>query len=110
MEPYGEDEIQVPLLQSVPSSAFPANHKGDDAVRELRFKVGGIECASCVVSIEAALGNLDGIKNVSVSPLKGDASVRYMPERISVSWLLVVLVNIPANFRRYNHVTSSPDA
>ncbi|KAK4492398.1 hypothetical protein RD792_003203, partial [Penstemon davidsonii] len=84
MEINGKDDLKSPLLQhpndvaiTVPPSNF--NKK----IRTLAFKVRGITCSSCVASIEAALGRLDGVQSAMVSVLQGQAVVKYIPELIS---------------------------
>ncbi|OWM69199.1 hypothetical protein CDL15_Pgr025386 [Punica granatum] len=86
MEANGTDELKVPLLQPSnggTTSAFPTVLDRDVRVRAVTFRVGGISCASCAVSIETAVGQLNGVESVAVSPLQGHAAVRYIPELIS---------------------------
>ncbi|KAL0419592.1 UNVERIFIED_CONTAM: Copper-transporting ATPase HMA4 [Sesamum radiatum] len=56
-------------------------------IRTLVFKVLGITCSSCVASIEAALGRLDGVQSVMVSVLQGQAVVKYVPEVITAKMI-----------------------
>ncbi|CAA0805779.1 Probable copper-transporting ATPase HMA5 [Striga hermonthica] len=83
MDVNGNGELKAPLLQhpnDVVINVSPANHKLSKKTRTLVFKVLGITCASCVASIEAALGKLDGVQSVMVSVLQGQAVVKYVPE------------------------------
>lgn len=83
-----KNDLKVPLLQTLnngTASVFPSVREKDDRLHAVMFKVGGISCASCAVSIEAAVGRLNGVQSVAVSPLQGHASVKYIPELISVS-------------------------
>ncbi|CAL5423880.1 unnamed protein product [Camellia sinensis] len=86
MEVNGEDDLKAPLLQSSDSVAISVSwptHNGDKKIKTIMFKVRGIECASCSNSIESALGKLNGVQNVMVSPLEGQAVVRYIPDLIT---------------------------
>lgn len=80
MEINGKDELKSPLLQ--PSEGIL---NVDRITKSIMFKVSGVECASCATSIESALEKLHGVESVMVSPLQGQAVVRYMPEYINVS-------------------------
>lgn len=80
MEINGNDELKSPLLQ--PSDV---TLNADRTTKSIMFKVSGIECASCATSIESALEKLSGVESVMVSPLQGQAVVRYIPEQITVS-------------------------
>ncbi|KAK3013302.1 hypothetical protein RJ639_008222 [Escallonia herrerae] len=82
----GKDELKLPLLQ--PSNGIPASVSQsvldvDKRIKTIMFKVSGIKCASCAVSIESVLGKLNGVASVMVSPLQGQAVVKYLPELIT---------------------------
>ncbi|XP_015058443.1 copper-transporting ATPase HMA4-like [Solanum pennellii] len=86
MEANGKDELKKPLLQDVDAVAVTVVQLSDSRnkkIRTLLFKVNGITCASCSNSIESALGKLKGIESATVSPLQGQAVVKYVPELIS---------------------------
>lgn len=74
-----QDSVSVTVPQSVNS-----NYNGMK-FRTIMFRVRDIKCASCATSIESALGNLNGIKSVMVSPLQGQAVVKYIPELITAN-------------------------
>uniref|UniRef100_A0A7N0RJF9 P-type Cu(+) transporter n=1 Tax=Kalanchoe fedtschenkoi TaxID=63787 RepID=A0A7N0RJF9_KALFE len=81
----GKCELKEPLLGNSSSTAVSLPEtiqNGDDKVRSISFKVNGITCASCVISIESALGGLNGIRSVMVSSLQGQAVVKFIPELI----------------------------
>ncbi|XP_039141807.1 copper-transporting ATPase HMA4-like [Dioscorea cayenensis subsp. rotundata] len=83
MEQNGEVGLETPLLQDSGSASL--NHSQDgwkikQNTRKLIFKIQGIECASCAVSIESMVGSMDGIDNIAVSPLQGQAVIIYKPE------------------------------
>ncbi|KAH6809321.1 heavy metal atpase 5 [Perilla frutescens var. frutescens] len=85
MDINGKDDLNSPLLQhrdDVVVTISNGNQFSSEKTRTLVFKVVGITCASCVASIEAALGGLDGVLSVAVSVLQGWAVVKYVPEII----------------------------
>ncbi|XP_030449975.1 copper-transporting ATPase HMA4-like [Syzygium oleosum] len=86
MELNGKLDLKVPLLQptdGVIASSSTTDNRKDDRVRSISFRVSGIKCASCAVSIESAVGKLNGVESVLVSPLQGNAAVTYIPELIN---------------------------
>ena len=88
MEQNGEVGLETPLLQDSGSASL--NHSQDgwkikQNTRKLIFKIQGIECASCAVSIESMVGSMEGIENIAVSPLQGQAVIIYKPEITNVS-------------------------
>lgn len=89
MEANGREDLKAALLQypnGVAVNGSQPNPIGDDKkISTLVFKVTGITCSSCATSIESALGELNGIVSVMVSPLQGQAVVKYNPELINVS-------------------------
>ncbi|KAG8389021.1 hypothetical protein BUALT_Bualt02G0186000 [Buddleja alternifolia] len=90
MDVNGKGDLKSPLLQhqnGVAITISPPNQNVNKKIRTLAFKVGGITCSSCVASIEAALGRLDGVKSVTVSVLQGQAVVKYVPEVISAKMI-----------------------
>lgn len=86
MEPNGKDNLRAPLLRPSegvainPTQASPRNGKN---TRKVMFRIRGIKCASCATSIESAIGNMKGIESISVSPIQGQAVIRYIPEFIN---------------------------
>ncbi|XAR60391.1 Cu(2+)-exporting ATPase [Bertholletia excelsa] len=83
MEVNGKDDLKAPLLASpdtVTISVSPSTRDGDKKVRTVIFKIRGMECASCATSIESVLKKHNGVENVIVSSIKGQAVVRYMSD------------------------------
>lgn len=83
MEVNGKTDLKVPLLEdhdSVTVNISPPSPYGDKRIRTAKFKIKGIECASCTNSVESVLGKLNGIQNVVVSPMDGQTIVKYMPD------------------------------
>ncbi|KAL7151827.1 hypothetical protein ABFS83_04G057100 [Erythranthe nasuta] len=90
MEINGKDDLKSPLLQhpnDVVITVSPSDQILLKKIRTLVFKVVGITCSSCVASIEAALGKLDGVHSVAVSVLQGQAVVKYVPEVITAKMI-----------------------
>ncbi|VFR02913.1 unnamed protein product [Cuscuta campestris] len=86
MEADGNDVLKTPLLQDPDDVRITIHQTNADTwkkVRTLTFKIGGITCASCATSIETAVGGLDGVQSIMVSPLQGHAVVKFVPELIS---------------------------
>ncbi|XP_042476754.1 copper-transporting ATPase HMA4-like [Macadamia integrifolia] len=86
MEMNGKDDLKAPLLQASESVAVTVCQPTPNAIRKTKtvvFKIRGIKCASCVVSIESGLRKLNGIETVMVSPLQGQAIIRYKPEFVT---------------------------
>ncbi|GLT82201.1 hypothetical protein SLE2022_006060 [Rubroshorea leprosula] len=91
MEANGTEDLKKPLLQpssdSVAITIPEPVHNLDKKTRTVMFKIGNIKCASCATSIESVLRQLDGIKNVTVSPLQGQAAIQYIPKLITAKKL-----------------------
>lgn len=86
MEVNGNDDLRSPLLKHQNGAVVtvaPPNNDRSNKIRTLAFKVGGITCASCVASIESALGKLEGVQGVMVSVLQGQAVVKYLPQLVN---------------------------
>lgn len=85
MEKDGYD-LKSPLLQHpnvLAITIVSPNKNMDKRLRTVVFRVGGLTCSSCVASIETALERLDGVENVAVSVLQGQAVVKYLPDTVS---------------------------
>lgn len=94
METDGKDNLRAPLLR--PSEDVAINFTQTSLInekntRKVKFRIRGIKCASCAVSIESAIGNMKGIESISVSPIQGQAVIRYRPEFINVSHLITII-------------------
>lgn len=75
----GMHDMKEPLLATLDIST------ADKRIRTVKFKIGDIHCASCATTIESVVGKLNGVKSVMVSPLQGQAAVKYIPELINGS-------------------------
>ncbi|XP_047317881.1 copper-transporting ATPase HMA4-like [Impatiens glandulifera] len=87
MEVNVESDLKEPLLQPSDNVKISVleSHDGDGKTKTIMFKIRGIECASCSISIETVVGKLDGVLSVMVSPIEGQAMVKYVPELISAA-------------------------
>ncbi|KAJ4724239.1 Copper-transporting ATPase [Melia azedarach] len=86
MEVKKSDDLKEPLLQHSNGVTIDMprqiNDKGRKS-RTVKFKIREIKCASCATSIESVLVDLDGVENAMVSPLEGQAAIKYVPELVS---------------------------
>lgn len=90
MEVNGKDDLKEPLLKALDGVAVDIPQQINDSgkkFRTVKFKVREIKCASCATSIESVLVNLTGVESAMVSPLEGQAEVKYVPELVTVSCL-----------------------
>ncbi len=71
----------VPAIQGA-SEPRPAT-RTETALAETTFPILGMSCASCVASIEGAVGNLPGVASVAVSLNAGTARVEYYPGTVA---------------------------
>lgn len=94
MEVNGKNDLKVPLLEpSVVVDISQASQHGDKGNKTLKFKIQGIECASCAISIESVLGELNGIQSVIISAINGQSVVKYMPEIIDAKTIRETIEN-----------------
>lgn len=88
MEVKRRDDLKKPLLQHVNGVAndIPQQiNAGGKKFRTVKFKIQEIKCASCSASIESVLLKLNGVESAMVSPLDGQAAVKYVPQLVTVS-------------------------
>lgn len=60
----------------------------------LKLKVDGMSCASCALSIESVLKQIDGIQDVSVNVLAGECFVEYQPIIIGAREIMSKITDI----------------
>lgn len=56
--------------------------------RKVSIKIQGMDCASCVINIDGALEDLDGVKNAATNFAKEVTTIEYNPEKISQTKVL----------------------
>ncbi|KAM0045148.1 putative translocase [Helianthus debilis subsp. tardiflorus] len=81
-----KEDMKLPLLQQsndMNLDGFGSTGNVDQRVTTIIFKIGGVECASCSTSIESVLQNLNGVMSITVSPIQGQAVVKYVSELVS---------------------------
>ncbi|URD93907.1 copper-transporting ATPase [Musa troglodytarum] len=86
MEQTGKANLTAPLLQPNGSVAVDFPHessKSDKKTRKVVLRIREIQCASCAASIESVVGDMKGVESISVSPLHGQAIIKYNPEFIN---------------------------
>jgi len=62
-------------------------------LNELTVSIGGMSCASCVNTVEEAVGELDGVLSVSVNLVTEKLTVRYDPQRVRVAQIKKAVVD-----------------
>ncbi|KAI0496542.1 hypothetical protein KFK09_022862 [Dendrobium nobile] len=90
MDLNGKGSLLDPLLQSsenVTINMAQAPRRDDFKTRKIRFKIGGISCASCTASIELVVGAKEGVESVMVSPIQGHAEIVYRPEIVNAKMI-----------------------
>jgi Cu2+-exporting ATPase len=65
----------------------------DAAQSELRCRVEGMTCAACAWLIDRGLRAIDGIDEVGVDPVSGEASIRFNPAKVRLSRILDALAS-----------------
>ncbi|KAJ0714143.1 putative translocase [Helianthus annuus] len=81
-----KEDMKLPLLQQSNDMNLDGSRSTgnvDQRVTTIIFKIGGVECASCSTSIESVLQNLNGVMSITVSPIQGQAVVKYVSELVS---------------------------
>ncbi|XVF69663.1 hypothetical protein PTKIN_Ptkin11bG0099800 [Pterospermum kingtungense] len=88
-EQNGRDYLKRPLLEPPNSICITIPEPVDklEKKKTVMFRIGNIRCASCVISIESVLGELKGVKRVSVSPIQGQAEIEYVPKLINTKMI-----------------------
>lgn len=92
----GKHDLKVPLLEPRESVAVTVTQSPEKQMktRTIMFKIGGIKCSSCALKIESALGKHSAIESVMVSPLQGQAVVRYRPDLITVLMIREIIEDL----------------
>ncbi|RZC65442.1 hypothetical protein C5167_009130 [Papaver somniferum] len=90
----GDDFLKEPLLQHSDSVTVTVYQDEVKKTRTIMFKIGNVKCASCVTSIESALGMVNGIRSIMVSVLQGQAVIKYAPDLINVKLIKEAIENL----------------
>ncbi|MHC1680473.1 MAG: heavy metal translocating P-type ATPase [Methanomassiliicoccales archaeon] len=62
-------------------------------LNEMTLSIGGMSCASCVNTVEEAVGELDGVLSASVNLVTEKLTVRYDPQRVRVAQIKKAVVD-----------------
>ncbi|KAJ9535509.1 hypothetical protein OSB04_un001360 [Centaurea solstitialis] len=82
MDLHWEEDLRMPFFQQ--SNGSRSIHNVDQGVTTtIMFKIGGVESASSLTSIESKIQKVDGVDSITVSPLQGQIVVKYVPEIVS---------------------------
>ncbi len=79
---YDENEI---TLDQIKQAVDDAGYKAVSEMEKKTFSVSGMTCASCVQSVEKAVGKLDGVKRSSVNLTTEKLVTEYDPSVVSSS-------------------------
>ncbi|KAI3932209.1 hypothetical protein MKW92_053245, partial [Papaver armeniacum] len=90
----GDGFLKEPLLQHSDSVTVTVYQDEVKKTRTIMFKIGNVKCASCVTSIESALGMVNGIRSVMVSVLQGQSVIKYAPDLINVKSIKEAIENL----------------
>lgn len=75
-------------------TSAPASDRSASAPGHADLSVNGMHCGSCVAVIEETLGEVAGVRAVSVDLESGRAAVDFDPEAISVGDLCSVVTDL----------------
>jgi len=80
-----EPEKYISKQEEKPSSTYRIS---GDGVERLQIPIVGMDCASCVATIEKEIGKLAGVKKASVNFANEKAYVEYQPQEVKTSDIL----------------------
>ncbi|MDA8228051.1 MAG: heavy metal translocating P-type ATPase [Desulfitobacterium hafniense] len=63
-------------------------------LKQVVLPIRGMSCASCVATIEKALINTNGVKDVKVNLMSGKAAINFDPEKVSVPEMIKVIADL----------------
>ncbi|MGA2765598.1 MAG: heavy metal translocating P-type ATPase [Spirochaetia bacterium] len=81
---YDEGQVSFDAIRKAVEDAGYGLER-QDASKRVTIPIEGMTCASCVATIEKAVGRLDGVNTVSVNLATEKADVSYEPARIRLS-------------------------
>ncbi len=89
----------LPLLVALATGCGVSTNASEPVVEAVSlvtavFKVEGMTCASCEVSIRTAAGKLDGVHSVDVDHVIGAAKVQYDPAKITPAAIVEAITNL----------------
>ena len=72
------------LGETIKSTGYEPVGIERERTREVSLKITGMTCAACAAKIEKALSSLEGVKRASVNLATEKATVKYMPEIVTL--------------------------
>ncbi len=82
------------LAEETKDRLFQDEPAGDNGHRRLRTRIGGMHCSLCTGTIEQALGEQDGVRDVAVSLTHEQALVEYDPDAVGPDVLVQTLRDV----------------
>ncbi|MFS8005759.1 putative translocase [Helianthus anomalus] len=102
-----KEDMKLPLLQQsndmILDGSRSTSNVDQRVTTTIMFKIGGVECASCSTSIESVLQNLNGVMSITVSPIQGQAVVKYISELVSLLEFNKILSKLLKWSLRFGH-------
>lgn len=65
-----------------------SNHGGNIKVNKKKFKITGMHCSSCALTIDMDLEDLEGVKSSSTSYAKAETEVEFDPDKVADDLIL----------------------
>lgn len=75
----------------LPGTKAIAAEKSNVKTENTTFRVEGMTCGSCEWSVEKALKKMDGVKTAKASNEKSNASVEYVPGKVTPTQMVEAL-------------------
>lgn len=77
-----------------------------DGTAKLQFKIGGMACSFCVVSINKALTRMDGVRDVNVNLAHEETLIEYEPAKVTAAQLKETLNELGYTVRDASKIRS----
>ena len=72
---------------------------GNEKLEQVNLSVGGMSCAACVVRVERALGEVEGVEQAAVNFATEKAQVRFDPRKVNLELLRKTIEDAGYQFR-----------
>jgi Cu+-exporting ATPase len=89
---------EIVNLKKIIETIENTGYKVEMEERSLTVKIGGMSCASCVKTIETAVGNLSGVKSVNVNLATESAKITFYPNITSLEDIKQAIENVGYKF------------
>lgn len=77
--------------EAVSKGGYHLEEKQPQTMREVRFHIGGMHCASCSSACERILSRMDGVQEASVNLVNEQAQVTYDPSAVKLSEMFAAI-------------------